>query len=66
MDTLTTSGINFSGLVSGMDTEALIQQIIQVESRRKTIWSTQQSQLTQRLSGLQALQAQLLGFQSAI
>jgi len=49
-----------------MDTEALIQQIIQVESRRKAIWSTQQSQLTQRLSGLQALQAQLLGFQSAI
>lgn len=61
-----TSGINFSGLISGMDTETLIQQIIQVESRRKTIWSTQQSQLTQRLSGLQALQAQLLGFQSAI
>lgn len=49
-----------------MDTESLIQQIIQVESRRKTIWSTQQSQLTQRLSGLQALQAQLIGFQSAI
>ncbi|MDW8320009.1 MAG: flagellar cap protein FliD N-terminal domain-containing protein [Armatimonadota bacterium] len=63
---MNTSGINFSGLVSGMDTETLIQQIIKVESRRKTIWSTQQSQLTQRLSGLQALQAQLLGFQSAI
>lgn len=63
---MSTSGINFSGLVSGMDTETLIQQIIQVESRRKTIWSTQQSQLTQRLSSLQALQAQLLGFQSAI
>ncbi len=63
---MSTSGINFSGLISGMDTETLIQQIIQVESRRKTIWSTQQSQLTQRLSGLQALQAQLLGFQSAI
>ncbi len=63
---LSTSGINFSGLVSGMDTEALIQQIIQVESRRKAIWSTQQSQLTQRLSSLQALQTQLLGFQSAI
>lgn len=63
---MSTSGINFSGLISGMDTETLIQQIIKVESRRKTIWSTQQSQLTQRLSGLQALQAQLLGFQSAI
>lgn len=63
---MATSGINFSGLISGMDTEALIQQIIQVESRRKTIWSNQQAQLTQRLSGLQALQAQLMGFQSAI
>lgn len=63
---MATSGINFSGLISGMDTEALIQQIIQVESRRKTIWSNQQAQLTQRLSGLQALQAQLLGFQSAV
>ena len=63
---MSTSGINFSGLISGMDTEGLIQQIIKVESRRKTIWATQQSQLTQRLSGLQALQAQLLGFQSAI
>ncbi|MGQ9737888.1 MAG: flagellar filament capping protein FliD [Armatimonadota bacterium] len=63
---MATSGINFSGLISGMDTEALIQQIIQVESRRKTIWSNQQAQLTQRLSSLQALQAQLLGFQSAI
>jgi len=63
---LSTSGINFSGLVSGMDTETLIQQIIQIESRRKKIWSTQQSQLTQRLSGLQAVQTQLLGFQSAI
>lgn len=63
---MTTSGINFSGLISGMDTEALIQQIIQVESRRKTIWSNQQAQLTQRLSSLQALQAQLLGFQSAV
>jgi len=49
-----------------MDTEALIQQIIQVESRRKRIWSTHQSQLTQRLSGLQAVQTQLIGFQSAI
>jgi len=63
---MTTSGINFSGLVSGMDTEALIQQIIQVESRRKRIWSTQQSQLTQTLSSLQAVQTQLLGFQSSI
>ncbi len=63
---MATSGINFSGLISGMDTEALIQQIIQVESRRKTIWSNQQAQLTQRLSSLQTLQAQLLGFQSAI
>lgn len=63
---MSTNGINFSGLVSGLDTESIIQQIIQVESRRKTIWSRQQSQLTQRLSGLQALQAQLLGFQSAI
>ncbi|MEJ5251962.1 MAG: flagellar filament capping protein FliD [Chthonomonadetes bacterium] len=63
---MATSGINFSGLISGMDTESLIQQIIQVESRRKTIWSNQQAQLTQRLSSLQALQAQLLGFQSAI
>jgi len=61
-----TSGINFSGLISGMDTEALIRQIIQVESRRKTIWSNHQAQLTQRLSSLQALQAQLMGFQSAI
>lgn len=61
-----TSGINFSGLVSGLDTDALIQQIIQVESRRKRIWTTQQSQLTQRLSGLQAVQTQLLGFQSAL
>lgn len=63
---MATSGINFSGLISGMDTESLIQQIIQVESRRKTVWSNQQAQLTQRLSSLQALQAQLLGFQSAI
>lgn len=49
-----------------MDTEALIAQIIKVESQRKSIWSRQQTQLTQRLSGLQAVQAQLLGFQSAI
>ncbi len=49
-----------------MDTETLIAKIIQVESQRKAIWSKQQSQLTQRLTGLQALQAQLIGFQSAI
>ncbi|MCS7310810.1 MAG: hypothetical protein NZ741_11375, partial [Armatimonadetes bacterium] len=63
---MSTSGINFSGLISGLDTEGLIQRLIQVESRRKRIWTNQQSQLTQRLSGLQALQTQLLGFQSAI
>jgi flagellar hook-associated protein 2 len=63
---MSSGGINFSGLISGMDTETLIKQIIQAESRRKRIWSTQQSQLTQRLSGLQAVQTQLLGFQSAI
>lgn len=60
------TGVGFSGLVSGLDTESLIAQVIQFESKRKSIWTRQKLQLTQRLSGLQMVQTQLLGMQSAL
>src|SRR5579884_983017 len=59
------SGINFSGLSTGIDTEQIIQQMLQIDKRPEELMKNQQALLQQRQAAYNSVSAQLLGLQAA-
>jgi flagellar hook-associated protein 2 len=59
------SGITFSGIGSGIDTESIISRLIQVESVPIRRMQAQQAQLTTRMGLMSQLRGQLAALQSA-
>lgn len=59
------SGITFSGIGSGIDSDSIVQRLIQLESIPITRMQSQQAVLTQRMGLMSALRGQVSNFQSA-
>lgn len=59
------SGVNFSGLSSGIDTESIISRLMQIEALPIQRLQQQQAQLTQRQGLLNQFKAQLTSFSTA-
>ncbi|HZP84201.1 MAG TPA: flagellar filament capping protein FliD [Chthonomonadaceae bacterium] len=59
------SGINFSGLGTGIDTESIIQQLLSIDRRPQDLMKTNLQQLQQRQIAYQKVSAQLLSLQAA-
>jgi flagellar hook-associated protein 2 len=62
---MSVSGINFSGLQSGIDTESIISKLLDLERRPQQILKNNQSKLIQMQTAYGGITAQLLGLQSA-
>lgn len=62
---MSTSGINFAGLGTGIDTEAIIQKFIEIDRRPEKIMRSTQARLQQRQTAYATLTAKLIGLQSA-
>lgn len=60
------SNIQLPGLSTGLDTSAIIQQLMQVESRRLTLFQNQVTQRTEIRTAVNTLQSKLSSFQSAL
>jgi len=59
------SGITFSGIGSGIDSDSIIERLMQLESIPITRMQSQQAVLTQRMGLMSALRGQIGNFQSA-
>jgi len=59
------SGITFSGIGSGIDSDSIIERLIQLEQIPITRMQSQQAVLTQRMGLMSALRGQISNFQSA-
>jgi len=59
------SGINFSGLGSGIDTESIIQQLLKLQQRPITVLQQRQQQIQAQQTGINQVSAILAGFQAA-
>lgn len=59
------SGINFSGLGSGIDTESIIQQLLKLQQRPITMLQNRQQQVQSQQTGIAQISAILSGFQAA-
>jgi flagellar hook-associated protein 2 len=59
------SGINFSGLSTGIDSDSIIQQLLKLESRPITAIQTRQNQLRQQQVALGKISAAVSGLQAA-
>ena len=60
-----TSGINFSGLASGIDTESIIQKLLTIEKQPAQQLQKQQKSLLDKSAAYKTVSAQLLAFQTA-
>jgi flagellar hook-associated protein 2 len=63
---MSASGINFAGLGTGIDTESIIQKLIEIERRPARIMDAQRQRLQQRQTALNTISAQLLGLQTTV
>src|ERR1041385_2920320 len=59
------SGINFSGLGSGIDTESIIQQLLKVDQRPIDLLANRQKQIQQKQTAINQLAAVVTGLQAA-
>ena len=62
---MSSSGVNFSGLGSGIDTESLISRLIDIEKRPAQTIARQQAAIKQKQAAYATVSARLLGIQSA-
>jgi flagellar hook-associated protein 2 len=62
---LSTSGISFTGLVSGLDTNAIIQGLLATDQQKVTDLTNQDNQLVAEQTAFQTLEANLVSLQSA-
>lgn len=62
---MSSSGISFSGLGSGIDTESLITRLVEIEKRPATSIQTQQSNIKKKQAAYSTVSARLIGMQSA-
>lgn len=60
------AGIQLSGLVSGIDTQSIISQLIQIDTIPVTRLQTQQSTLSQKNTALTTLQTNLQSLQDSV
>lgn len=60
------AGINLTGLNSGIDTSAIVQQLMAIEGRRLTLLQNQQTSKQQVQTNLSTLQTKLNAFQTAV
>jgi flagellar hook-associated protein 2 len=58
------SGISFSGLGSGIDTESLIARLVEIEKRPATAIQKQQTRLKQQQAAYSTVSARLIGMQT--
>ncbi len=62
---MSVSGINFSGLASGIDSDSIIQATLKADRAPETVWKNTISNLRSQQTAYNAISAQLLGLQSA-
>lgn len=62
---MASSGINFSGLGSGIDTESIIQKLLDVERRPAKQLQTHQKELLDKDTAFKTVSAQLIAFQAS-
>ncbi|MDO8303319.1 MAG: flagellar filament capping protein FliD, partial [Sedimentisphaerales bacterium] len=60
------AGINLTGLNSGIDTSAIVQQLIAIEGRRLTLLQNNQTVQQQKQSALGALESKINAFKTAV
>src|SRR3954453_19388856 len=57
--------VNLTGMASGLDTDSIIQQLMQVDSQRTTIVSNRQSQVKQHQTLLTAVKTKVAALKTA-
>lgn len=62
---MSVSGINFSGLSTGIDTNQIIQQLLSIDKRPQDLLKTQVTSLQQKQTAYNSVSAALLGLQAA-
>ena len=62
---MSVSGVNFSGLSSGLDTESIISKYLIIARQPETIYKAQQSALRNKQTVYQTISAKLIAFQIA-
>jgi len=60
------SGVQLSGLSTGIDTESLIESLVQIERNRVTLYKSRQETYTERKDALDELQTKLEALQDAV
>ena len=61
---LNTSGIQFSGLASGLDTNKIIQGLLAIDQAKITQLTNNQQKITQKQTAFKAIEARLLSLQT--
>ena len=62
---MSVSGVNFSGLSSGLDTESIISKYLTIARQPETIYKAQQTQLQTRQTAYTTISAKLIALQIA-
>ena len=62
---MASSGINFSGLASGIDTDSLIQKLVTIAKQPGVQYTNAQKALNKQIQAYQTINAKLYGLQSA-
>ena len=62
---MSVSGINFSGLSSGIDSASIIQKLVQLARQPETVYQNSANALVQRQTAYQTVSAKLLAFQNS-
>ena len=62
---MSVSGVNFSGLATGIDSDSIIQATLKAERAPEGIWQTNITNLQSRQTAYNSVSAQLLGLQAS-